>query len=131
MQLSWGSPVAAVCARGDLESADAAPSGCFDTKVTSYDMALRMQVDAVAGPTTEVSILHFPIDKTADCACFTGPELQLHRACYMPDGLRLRVATHIYTCCNKPLCHPPVPLLGCQRYGQTSESMALYGHSRP
>ena len=55
LQVSWGSPVAAVCARGDLESADAAPSGCFDTKVTSYAMALRMQVDAVAGPSTEVS----------------------------------------------------------------------------
>ena len=55
-QLSSGSPVAAVCSRGDLETKDPLATGCFDTKVTSYDMALRMQVDAVAGPTTEVQL---------------------------------------------------------------------------
>lgn len=55
-QLSSGSPVAAVCSRGDLERKDPLATGCFDTKVTSYDMALRMQVDAVAGPTTEVQL---------------------------------------------------------------------------
>ena len=129
LQLSWGSPVAAVCARGDLASADAAPSGCFDTKVTSCDMALRMQVDAVAGPTTEVSTLYCPTEKTADCAWFTSPGFQLQTDYHMPIGLRLRVATRICTCCSAPRHHFPVPMLGCQCCGQTQERMAHCRHS--
>ena len=53
-QLSHGNPVAAVCSRGDLEGPNAVATGCFDTKVTSYSMALQLQVDAVAGPTVQV-----------------------------------------------------------------------------
>lgn len=57
LQLSHGNPVAAVCSRGDLEGPDAVATGCFDTKVTSYTMALQLHVDAVAGPTTQVRSL--------------------------------------------------------------------------
>ena len=74
VQLSWGSPVAAVCARGDLESADAAASGCFDTKVTSHDMALRMQVEVVTGPTTEVCTEQAP-SLPSSCAIACLPAL--------------------------------------------------------
>ena len=90
---------------------DAVPSGCFDTKVTSYNMALRMQVDAVAGPTTEVRVQSCPTKKTADCAWFYGPASQLQKDLCMPHGLRLWVATHtyIYTCystlSHTPLCN--------------------------
>ncbi len=53
-QLSHGSPLAAVCARGDLDTALPDARGCFDTKVTSYDLALDLQADAITGPTTQV-----------------------------------------------------------------------------
>ncbi len=43
-----------MCSRGDLEGPNAVATGCFDTKVTSYSMALQLQVDAVAGPTVQV-----------------------------------------------------------------------------
>lgn len=54
VQLSHGSPLAAVCARGDLDTALPDARGCFDTKVTSYKLALGLQADAITGPTTEV-----------------------------------------------------------------------------
>ena len=111
--MSWGSPVAAVCARGDLESVDAVPSGCFDTKVTSYDMALRMQVDAVAGPTTEVRIQYCPTKKTADCAWFNGPASQLQKDLCMPHGLRLWVATHTYIYIHATALLHTTPLCNC------------------
>ncbi|EIE19753.1 laminin A [Coccomyxa subellipsoidea C-169] len=52
-KLSHGSPLAAVCARGDLDTALPDARGCFDTKVTSYDLALDLQADAITGPTTQ------------------------------------------------------------------------------
>lgn len=54
VQLSHGSPLAAVCARGDLDAALPDARGCFDTKVTSYELALELQADAITGPTTAV-----------------------------------------------------------------------------
>lgn len=63
LQLSHGSPLAAVCARGDLDAAFPDARGCFDTKVTSYDLALELQADAITGPTTEVGC----------CACKSQP----------------------------------------------------------
>ena len=112
VQLSWGSPVAAVCARGDLESADAVPSGCFDTKVTSYEMALRMQVDAVAGPTTEVSTLHSPADRAADYAIFNDPAYQLQTDLCMPHGLR-----HTHICVHAAAILCAIPLCCCLAIG--------------
>jgi hypothetical protein len=46
-----------VCARGDLDLSLPDARGCFDTKVTSYDLALQLQADAMSGPTTEVCSL--------------------------------------------------------------------------
>ena len=73
LQLSWGNPVAAVCSRGDLEGPSAVATGCFDTKVTSYSMALQLQVVAVAGPTTQVcsSSLSTSLEIMAS-SCHTG-----------------------------------------------------------
>ena len=57
--LSGGDPVAAICGRGDLEDKSSGSgtnkrqaSGCFDSKVTSWARALKLDADAVAGPTT-------------------------------------------------------------------------------
>ena len=122
-----------MCARGDLESVDAVPSGCFDTKVTSYDMALRMQVDAVAGPTTEVRSQHCPTKKTADCAWFNGPASQAaegHVYAPWPQAVGCHTHIYIYTCYSTPSYHSPVQLLGCQCCGQAWECMAHCRHSK-
>eukprot|EP00049_Salpingoeca_infusionum_P011479 m.199418 g.199418 ORF g.199418 m.199418 type:complete len:533 (-) comp14943_c0_seq1:2649-4247(-) len=49
--LANGDPWAAICSRGDLASTNASPDGCYDTKVTNYDRALKMQSEVVNGPT--------------------------------------------------------------------------------
>ena len=48
---SEGHPVAAVCGRGDLDPGAPEARGCYDTKVTSWHLALEMQAEAVNGPT--------------------------------------------------------------------------------
>ncbi|EFN51549.1 hypothetical protein CHLNCDRAFT_140007 [Chlorella variabilis] len=50
---SEGHPICAVCGRGDLDPANPVPRGCFDTKVTSYSLAMQLQAEAVNGPTTD------------------------------------------------------------------------------
>ena len=54
--LSDGHPYASVCARGDLAphgvTPGAVPKGCYDTKVTSYKLAMVMESEVVGGPTT-------------------------------------------------------------------------------
>ncbi|KAI3424367.1 hypothetical protein D9Q98_009920 [Chlorella vulgaris] len=50
---SEGHPICAVCGRGDLDPSNPVPRGCFDTKVTSYSLALKMQAEAVNGPTSD------------------------------------------------------------------------------
>mmetsp|Transcript_12700 Transcript_12700/g.33669 ORF Transcript_12700/g.33669 Transcript_12700/m.33669 type:complete len:279 (-) Transcript_12700:1184-2020(-) len=60
-QFSYGSPMEAVCSRGDLLPVDeagwgdSAPStvarGCYDGKVTNYRLASRLQSEVVNGPT--------------------------------------------------------------------------------
>ncbi|KAF6260696.1 laminin A [Scenedesmus sp. NREL 46B-D3] len=50
---SNGQPVASVCARGDLAKKGAIPKGCYDTKVSSYSMALAMESEVVGGPTAQ------------------------------------------------------------------------------
>ncbi|WIA33202.1 hypothetical protein OEZ86_006348 [Tetradesmus obliquus] len=51
--LSNGQPVASVCSRGDLAKTGAIPKGCYDTKVSSYSMALAMESEVVGGPTAQ------------------------------------------------------------------------------
>lgn len=50
--LSEGHPICAVCGRGDLDPSAPEARGCYDTKVTSYRLALEMTSEAVNGPTT-------------------------------------------------------------------------------
>jgi hypothetical protein len=52
-KLSGHHPVASVCSRGDLAKTGAVPKGCYDTKVTSYKMALHMESEVVGGPTAQ------------------------------------------------------------------------------
>lgn len=51
LQLSGGHPLASICGRGDLESEGGYPTGCYDTKVTDFQMALSMKAEVVNGPT--------------------------------------------------------------------------------
>lgn len=58
-QYSLGSPMEAVCSRGDVPYAGSAwghvdpiPKGCYDGKVTNLRLALRLQSEVVNGPTT-------------------------------------------------------------------------------
>jgi hypothetical protein len=57
LQLSEGHPICAVCGRGDLDTSFPEARGCYDTKVTSWRMALEMSAEAVNGPTTGSSNL--------------------------------------------------------------------------
>ena len=90
LQLSWGNPVAAVCSRGDLEGPNAVATGCFDTKVTSYSMALQLQVDAVAGPTTQV------------CSLFLSPCTETMARRNHTRGRDAPVVTEYLIQCNVP-----------------------------
>ena len=45
-----GDPWKAICSRGDLAS-NPSPSGCYDTKATTYKDALSMESWALSGPT--------------------------------------------------------------------------------
>ncbi len=42
-----------MCGRGDLDAADPDARGCFDSKVTSHGLALRLEAFAINGPTTQ------------------------------------------------------------------------------
>ena len=53
LQYANGDPMAAICARGDLNLDTPDPTGCMDSKVTSYKQALQLEADAVAGPTAQ------------------------------------------------------------------------------
>ncbi|PNW85360.1 hypothetical protein CHLRE_03g182750v5 [Chlamydomonas reinhardtii] len=49
-----GNPVGAVCARGDLATGkDGIAKGCYDSKVTTASMALRMESEVIGGPTAQ------------------------------------------------------------------------------
>jgi hypothetical protein len=59
LQYSLGSPVEAVCSRGDLPPAgpgwghvSLSPRGCYDGKVTRATLARKLQAEVVNGPTT-------------------------------------------------------------------------------
>ena len=49
--LSKGNPIYAICGRGDLSDEAPETRGCYDTKVTTYEMAKRRAASAVNGPT--------------------------------------------------------------------------------
>ena len=53
LQLSNGNPIAAVCGRGDLDPQMPDARGCFDSKVTSVGLAMRLEALAINGPTTQ------------------------------------------------------------------------------
>lgn len=56
LQFSEGHPICAVCGRGDLDPAYPDARGCYDTKVTSWSLAINeMAAEAVNGPTTGVT----------------------------------------------------------------------------
>ncbi|GFO31413.1 phospholipase b-like [Plakobranchus ocellatus] len=59
---SEGSPWGAICSRGDLDPTDPVDDGCYDTKVTDYDMAKQFQADAISGPTlgTNLPVFAWP-----------------------------------------------------------------------
>lgn len=50
---SGGSPLGAICGRGDLDPAHPMAAGCFDTKVATHAMARRREALGVVGPTTD------------------------------------------------------------------------------
>uniref|UniRef100_A0A2C9JGW9 Phospholipase B-like n=1 Tax=Biomphalaria glabrata TaxID=6526 RepID=A0A2C9JGW9_BIOGL len=46
------SPIDAICARFDLSSSPRT-AGCYDTKVSDFNMAQKFQADIISGPTTQ------------------------------------------------------------------------------
>uniref|UniRef100_A0AAV2LRY3 Phospholipase B-like n=1 Tax=Knipowitschia caucasica TaxID=637954 RepID=A0AAV2LRY3_KNICA len=48
-----GHPCKSICCRNDLRQRRPRPGGCYDTKVTDFQMALQLAVEAVNGPTTQ------------------------------------------------------------------------------
>jgi len=48
---SGKSPWGAICSRGDLDSDNPRPDGCYDTKVSDIKMARKFQADIINGPT--------------------------------------------------------------------------------
>jgi hypothetical protein len=50
---SKGDPGKAICSRFDLETKSPSAGGCYDTKVTSYSLAISLISEAINGPTTE------------------------------------------------------------------------------
>ncbi|KAM3859749.1 phospholipase B-like 1 [Diretmus argenteus] len=50
---SKGHPCKTICCRNDLRPRRPRPGGCYDTKVTDYQMALQLVAEAINGPTTQ------------------------------------------------------------------------------
>ncbi|XP_044034726.1 phospholipase B-like 1 isoform X1 [Siniperca chuatsi] len=50
---SKGHPCKTICCRNDLRPRRPRPGGCYDTKVTDYQMAVQLVAEAVNGPTTQ------------------------------------------------------------------------------
>lgn len=60
---SKGDPCKSICCRNDLRSERPSPGGCYDTKVTDFQMAGDFSAEAVNGPTTQDGLLPFSWDK--------------------------------------------------------------------
>ncbi|XP_071106196.1 phospholipase B-like 1 [Haliotis cracherodii] len=52
-------PCNTICCRGDLESENPMPDGCYDTKVADFNMALNFTADVVNGPTLGTNLPPF------------------------------------------------------------------------
>lgn len=46
-------PCKTICCRNDLKAMNPSPGGCYDTKVTDYQMAENFRAEAVNGPTSQ------------------------------------------------------------------------------
>ncbi|XP_075313221.1 phospholipase B-like 1 [Odontesthes bonariensis] len=56
---SKGHPCKTICCRNDLRPRRPRPGGCYDTKVTDYQMALQLAAEAINGPTTQGGLRPF------------------------------------------------------------------------
>ncbi|XP_033975809.1 LOW QUALITY PROTEIN: phospholipase B-like 1 [Trematomus bernacchii] len=56
---SKGHPCKTICCRNDLRPRRPRPGGCYDTKVTDYQMAVQLAAEAVNGPTTQGGLRPF------------------------------------------------------------------------
>ncbi|XP_060950424.1 phospholipase B-like 1 [Limanda limanda] len=56
---SRGHPCKTICCRNDLRPTRPRPGGCYDTKVTDYQMALQLVAEAINGPTTQGGLQPF------------------------------------------------------------------------
>ncbi|XP_045924422.1 phospholipase B-like 1 isoform X1 [Micropterus dolomieu] len=56
---SKGHPCKTICCRNDLRPRRPHPGGCYDTKVTDYQMAVHLVAEAVNGPTTQGGLRPF------------------------------------------------------------------------
>ncbi|XP_022070200.1 phospholipase B-like 1 [Acanthochromis polyacanthus] len=56
---SKGHPCKTICCRNDLRPRRPRPGGCYDTKVTDYQMALQLVAEAINGPTTQGGLRPF------------------------------------------------------------------------
>ncbi|XP_047464311.1 phospholipase B-like 1 [Mugil cephalus] len=56
---SKGHPCKTICCRNDLRPRRPRPGGCYDTKVTDYQMALQLVTEAINGPTTQGGLRPF------------------------------------------------------------------------
>uniref|UniRef100_A0A3Q2R3Z7 Phospholipase B-like n=1 Tax=Fundulus heteroclitus TaxID=8078 RepID=A0A3Q2R3Z7_FUNHE len=56
---SKGHPCKTICCRNDLRTRRPRPAGCYDTKVTDYQMALQLSAEAINGPTTQGGLRPF------------------------------------------------------------------------
>lgn len=77
---SEGHPVAAVCGRGDLDPAAPEARGCYDSKVTSWRLALALHAEVVNGPTRggAGNTLPLPAFHWASAALANGTDPLLH-----------------------------------------------------
>ncbi|XP_054616131.1 phospholipase B-like 1 isoform X1 [Dunckerocampus dactyliophorus] len=60
---SKGDPCKSICCRNDLQTEKPSPGGCYDTKVTDFQMAGEFRVEAVNGPTTQGGLPPFMWEK--------------------------------------------------------------------
>ncbi|KAM7382004.1 hypothetical protein PAMA_012734 [Pampus argenteus] len=56
---SKGHPCKTICCRNDLRPRRPQPGGCYDTKVSDYQMALQLFTEAINGPTTQGGLRPF------------------------------------------------------------------------
>ncbi|EDQ90028.1 uncharacterized protein MONBRDRAFT_20946 [Monosiga brevicollis MX1] len=70
-----GDPYNAICSRGDLESDSPSPGGCYDTKVTTYSMALKLQSQVINGPTTSHGLPPFSWSQFPNASHLGMPEV--------------------------------------------------------